>query len=173
MGDTVTAKPLKQGRNLLDSGFVENIQDNSLPNGDYALRAHVHHSMKKPLPLNATIVISGASGSIKRCSCSCKASACNRCAHATAVLLYLDDYIKANGYVATVPSTSISCVWNKGKRRGKNPSAVHKANYSSYKRKNSNVYDFDPRPIEFRKNINQKLVNDFVVNLQSYGQPIN
>ena len=26
--DTVTAKPLKKGRNLLTSGFVENVQDN-------------------------------------------------------------------------------------------------------------------------------------------------
>jgi hypothetical protein len=26
--DTVTAKPLKKGRNLLKSGFVENVQDN-------------------------------------------------------------------------------------------------------------------------------------------------
>ena len=66
MGDTVTAKPLKKGRNLLDSGFVESIQDNSLPNGDYALRAHVHHSMKKLLPLNVTIVLSGASGMHKK-----------------------------------------------------------------------------------------------------------
>ena len=103
MGDTVTAKPLKkQGRNLLDSGFVENIQDNSLPNGDYALRAHVYHSMKKLLPLNVTIVISGASGYIKRCSCSYKASACNRCAHVTDVLLYLDDNIKAYGYLESL-----------------------------------------------------------------------
>ena len=120
MGVTVTTKPLKKGCNLLDSGFVENIQDNSLPNGNYAPRAHVHHSMKKLLPLNLAMVISGArSGSIKRCCCSCEASACNLCAHITAVLLHLDDYIKANGYVATVPSTSISFVWNKGKRREK------------------------------------------------------
>ena len=49
VGDTVTAKPLKKGRNLLNSGFVGNVQDNSLPNGDYALRVHVHHSMKELL----------------------------------------------------------------------------------------------------------------------------
>ena len=90
--DTVTAKPLKKGRNLLESNFVENVQDNSLPNGDYVFRAHVHHSMKKLLPLNVSVVLSGASGNIK--NCSCKASEYNRCTHVTALLLYLDNFVK-------------------------------------------------------------------------------
>ena len=97
--DTVTAKPLKKGRNLLESNFVENVQDNSLPNGDYVFRAHVHHSMKKLLPLNVSVVLSGASGNIKNYSCSCKASEYNRCAHVTALLLYLDDFVKNNGHI--------------------------------------------------------------------------
>ena len=29
INDTVTAKPLKKGRSLLNNGFIENIQDNS------------------------------------------------------------------------------------------------------------------------------------------------
>ena len=166
--DTVTAKPLKKGRNLLESKFVENVQDNTLPNGDYVLRAHVHHSMKKLLPLNVSIVLSGASGSIKNCSCSCKASE-YRCAHVTALLLYLDDFVKNNGHIVTTPSTSKPCVWNQGKKREKNPNPVHKATYSSSKRNNSDLYDFDPRPMKYRNNVDQNLVNEFVINLQRYG----
>ena len=54
--DTVTARPLKKGQNLFASNFVENVQDNLLPNGDYLLRSHVHHSMKKLVPLNVTVI---------------------------------------------------------------------------------------------------------------------
>ena len=51
--DTVTAKPLRKGRSLLDSGFIENIQDNFVEGkNDFAVRAHVQHSMKSLLPLN-------------------------------------------------------------------------------------------------------------------------
>ena len=95
--NTVTARPLKKGQNLLASNFVENVQDNLLPNGGYLLRSHVHHSMKKLVPLNVTVILSGQSGGIKKCSCSCKASECNRCAHVTALLLFLDDFVKKNG----------------------------------------------------------------------------
>ena len=116
--DTVTARPLKKGQNLLASNFVENVQDNLLPNGDYLLRSHVHHSMKKLVPLNVTVILSGQSGGIKKCSCSCKASECNRCAHVTALLLFLDDFVKKNGYAITTPSTSSSiCMESRKKER--------------------------------------------------------
>ena len=74
----MTAKPLKKGRALLESGFIESIQDNMSPKGDYVLRAHVHHSMKNLLPLNVTVIISSTSGNLKNCTCSCKASASGR-----------------------------------------------------------------------------------------------
>ena len=62
-----TAKPLKTGRNLLTSGFVEKVQDNTTNSGDYVLRGgHVHHSMKNLLPLSVTVVTSGCSGNIKK-----------------------------------------------------------------------------------------------------------
>ena len=47
-----------------------------------------------------------ASECVKIFRCSCKASACDRCAHVTAVLLYLDNYVNSNGYVVNSPSTS-------------------------------------------------------------------
>ena len=63
-GGDSTAKPLRKGRLILSSGFVENIQDNIL-NGDYQLRAYVHHSMKNTGPLHVSVTISHTSGSIK------------------------------------------------------------------------------------------------------------
>ena len=57
--DTVTAKPLKKGRNLLSSGFVENVQDNfDEIKHEFHVHAHVQHSMKNMLPLNVNVVIS-------------------------------------------------------------------------------------------------------------------
>ena len=129
--------------------------------------------MKKLVPLNVTVILSGQSGGIKKCSCSCKASECNRCAHVTALLLFLDDFVKKNGHTITTPSTSSPCVWNQGKKKDKNPNPVHKASYSSCKRNMKDLYDFDPRPVKYRGNIDQKLVNNFVSVLQSYGSAHN
>ena len=122
---TVTAKPLRKSRMLNDSGFIENIQDGKSENGDYFLRAHVHHSMKRLHPLNVTVLISGASGNVRKCRCSCVASAAERCAHISALLLHLDDFVKKNGYLVCCPSTSNPCEWNKGKKRDKNPQPLH------------------------------------------------
>ena len=73
--DTVTAKPLK-GRNLLNSAFVENVQDNfNEIKHEFYVRAHVQHSMKNMLPLNVNIVVSDISGYVKVAMCDCKASA--------------------------------------------------------------------------------------------------
>ena len=125
-GDTVTAKPLKKGRALLESGFIESIQDSMSPKGGYVLRAHVHHSIKNLLLLNVTGIISSTSGNLKNCTCSCKASASGRCAHVSALLLHLDEYVKSNGCVVQSPSTSKPCEWNKGEKRQKNPKPLHK-----------------------------------------------
>jgi hypothetical protein len=77
--DSSTAKPLRKGRKLLTSDFVENIQDNDDSNS-YYVRAHVHHSMKNEYPLNVATTISKISGSIKNATCTCKARAFGKCA---------------------------------------------------------------------------------------------
>ena len=77
----VTAKPLKKGRGLLNSGFVENVEDNVTNSGDYVLRGHVHHSLKNLLPLSVAVVSSGCSGNIKKALCTCKASSLINCTH--------------------------------------------------------------------------------------------
>ena len=105
--DTVTAKPLKKGRGLLNSGFVENVQDNITNSGDYVLRGHVHHSMKNLLPLSVTVIISGASGNIKKAVCTCKASSFDRCAHISALLLHLSDYVSTHGNTVQSPYTNM------------------------------------------------------------------
>ena len=80
--DTITAKPLKKGRNFLSSGFVENVQDNfDEIKHELYVRAHVQHSMKNMLPLNVN-VISDISGYVKVAMCDCKMGALvGRCAH--------------------------------------------------------------------------------------------
>ena len=45
----VTAKPLKKGKEFLNSSFVEDIQDNAVDKV-YHVKAHVHHSLKKEKP---------------------------------------------------------------------------------------------------------------------------
>ena len=167
--DTVTAKPLKKGRGLVKSGFVENIQDNNI--GDlYFLRGHVHHSMKNDLPLTVNVSVSDVSGYIKTASCNCKASSINRCAHVTALLLHLSDYVSANGFIVQEPSTSQPCEWNKGKKRQKTPKALHEASYKSSKRKTpSDLYNWDPRLEKYRNKVDDKLVSGFVRDLQAYS----
>ena len=91
-----------------------------------------------------------------------------RCAYIAALLLFLDEHVKTSGYCMTLPSTSNPCEWNKGKKREKNPKLLHKASYMSVKRSQSSLYKFYPRPVNFR-GASQQLLNDFVVDQQSYG----
>ena len=60
-GYTTTAKPLRKGRQLVNSGFVVDTQD-CKDEEHYFLRGHVHHSMKSEYPLNVSVVLSNASG---------------------------------------------------------------------------------------------------------------
>lgn len=92
--DAVTAKPLRKGRWLLKSSFIENTQDNfDQKENLYIIRSHVQHSMKKENPLNVNLFISNASGYIDSASCDCKASSLGRCSHVAAVLLMLSDTV--------------------------------------------------------------------------------
>ena len=63
--DDTTAKPLRKGKGLFQSGFVTDVQD-CHDNSYYYTRSHVHHSMKNDIPLNASATISKISGFIKR-----------------------------------------------------------------------------------------------------------
>ena len=169
--DTVTAKPLRKGRNLLDSGFIENIQDNFVEGkNDFLVRAHVQHSMKSLLPLNVNVILSNVSGYIKLATCDCKASALGRCAHVATLLLKLSDDV-LQGDAVVKPSTSQPCTWNKGKKRKKNPKPLHAAEYSSSKRKPpSEVYNWDPRP-ENQRSVDAADFRTFITSLQSNTEP--
>ena len=117
---TLTAKPLRKGRGLLRSGFIEDMQDKfTEESNDYAIRAHVQHSMKNLLPLNVHIVLSNASGYVKHASCDCKASLTGRCAHVAAVLLKLSDISSAKEKIVIPPASKL-CTWNKGKNANRN-----------------------------------------------------
>eukprot|EP00795_Rhopilema_esculentum_P003994 gene3994-20079_t len=127
----------------------KDVQDNE-GYDSYALRAHIHHSMKKELPLSTQIALSKSSGFVKSAYCTCVAKSLGRCAHVAALLLFLNDYITKNTCHVEVPKTSLLCNWNKGKRRNKNPIELHKDIYNSPKEKVETYYQ-DLRPVKYRK----------------------
>ena len=122
--------------------------------------------MKNEKPLLVSTTISNLSGYVKGASCNCRASAIRRCAHVSALLLMLSDYVKENGCNVVIPSTSLPCEWNKGQKRKKNPKPLHEAEYDSTKRKNTNLYNWDPRESKYQNKINLAAVSKFVLNLQ-------
>lgn len=171
--DTVTAKPLRKGRNLLNSeGYIENIHDNyNQAKEEYYIRAHVHDSMKgSEYPLNVALTFSNVSGSIKSGTCDCKASALSRCAHVSALLLYLSDKASSNELLIQ-PSTSKECPWDKGKKREKDPGKLHEAVHPSSKRRPPcELYYFDPRP-ENQRTVPEEARRNFIIELQTDEQP--
>ena len=81
------------------------------------------------------------------------------------VLLMLSGCVSLNDYIINVLSTSLHCLWNKRKKRTKNPQAPHKSN----KRKDENkLYEWDPRPENYR-NVLSELYNEFVKDFQNHS----
>lgn len=162
---------MRKGRNLLKSGFIENLQDNfDERKQEFYVRAHVQHSMKNQLPLNAFVIISNVSDYVKATNCDCKASELGRCAHIAAILLKLSD-LSGDKKLIIQSSTSQPCTWNKGKKREKIPQKLHQAEYGSSKRKPpSELYTWDPRPENLRS-VSDDAVRNFVVDLQSDPKP--
>ncbi|XP_025111588.1 uncharacterized protein LOC112574606 [Pomacea canaliculata] len=163
---TTTMKPLRKGKKLMESEFIDDIQDNRSKT-DYFLRAHIQHSMKNEYPLDVLIVLSNVSGFVSRASCNCKSSALGRCVHVAALLLKLVDHVEKHGHRVTTPSTSQPCVWNRGKKRSKNPKPLHEAEYKSKKFADGRVYKWDPRPKEHRGSLTNRQINDFIIDLQN------
>lgn len=161
-----TVKPLRKGKKLMQSEFVDDIQDNK-NEANYFLRAHIQHSMKNEYPLNVLVVLSNVSGFVSRASCNCKSSALGRCVHVAALLLKLVEHIDKNGHRVTTPSTSKPCVWNRGKKRAKNPKPLHKTQYKSKRLADGRVYNWDPRPKEHRGSLTNRQINDFIIDLQT------
>ena len=168
--DTVTAKPLKKGRNLLSSGFVENKQDNfDEIKHEFYVRAHVQHSMKNMLPLNVNVVISDISGYVKVAMCDCKVSALGRCAHVAALLLKLSDAAHDKG--STIKAVHVTTRHMEGKKHDKKSQRLHEAEYSSSKRKPpSELYMWDLRP-ENKRCVKEDDIKNLVVDLQADNNP--
>ena len=81
----------------------------------------------------------------------------------------LHDYVTKHGHVVKEACTSEPCVWNKGKKREKDPKALHEATYKSKtSSKRKKLYHWDPRPASYRK-ANKTQLNNFVRDLQSYS----
>ena len=81
----------------------------------------------------------------------------------------LSNYVAEHGHIVQAACTSYPCQWNKGKKRTKNPQKLHLAEYgsSSKRQKSDELYKWDPRPEEFRGNIDVSVVSRFVVQLQA------
>ena len=151
----------------MKSGFSEDIQDNDNP-VHYLVRAHVHHSMKKELPLSVKVAISKVSGFITKANCTCIARSLGRCSHVAAVLLHLSDYAVENGHMVQVPKTSQPCTWNKGSSRKKDAKALHKAAYKSHKRENCDaLYTFTQMPKKLLVDVERK--NKVIHDLQEHS----
>ena len=64
----MTAKPLKNGRKYVDSGFVHDMTDTKTEE-HYFLKVHVWPSMRNELPHNVLIILSVSSGAVIHTSC--------------------------------------------------------------------------------------------------------
>ena len=91
-------KPLRKGCWLVRSRFLENMEV-CQTNKNYFKRGQVHHSMKAEKLLKVIVVLSGITGFVKFTQCDCEAAALGRCAHVTAVLSMLSDYVAKHGYI--------------------------------------------------------------------------
>lgn len=60
-----------------------------------------------------------------------------------------------------VPSTSRPCTWNAGKKRRKNPNALHKCAYKSSNFSSDRIIGWDPRPAELHGKLGTREVNMF------------
>ena len=119
--------------------------------------------MKSDLPHNVLIVLSVASGAVMHASCEpCKVSALGRCSHVVAVLFTLLDHVEKNGPTISTPVTSKECVWNKGKKRDKNPQRLSDVKYPSKRTLGTiDVIDFDPRP-KSRRHVEARHINNLI-----------
>ena len=96
-----------------------------------------------------------------------RAGVSGRCAHVAAILLMLSSYVDENGYIVEKSSTSVTCSWNKGKKREKTLKQLHNIEYKSSKQQKPDDLDYwDPRPKEFQIKNHVEQVNSFICNLQ-------
>ena len=96
-----------------------------------------------------------------------RAGVSGRCAHVAAILLMLSSYVDESGYIVEKSSTSVTCSWNKGKKREKTLKQLHNIEYKSSKQQKPDDLDYwDPRPKEFQIKNHVEQVNSFICNLQ-------
>ena len=162
--DLHTAKPLQRGLRYFTSGHVKDIQDSD---DFYLLNCKVQSSYKHLINYNVTCIVAFKTGFIRDTSCECTASAMGRCSHVAGLLYAILDF-KKNFESNTVTCTGEQMKWNMGRKKNKNPKALHEAQYDSFKRKSSNSsYNFDPRPPSLRQPPSQQKLKDYIKALQT------
>ena len=142
-------------------------------NKNYFKRGQVHHSMKAEKPLKVIVVLSGITGFVKFTQCDCEAAALGRCAHVTAVLLMLSDYVAKHGHIVQATWTSNLCSGMKGRKEPKicsfSRQKLHQAEYNSSSKwqRPDELYKWDARPKKVRVNVDVSSVLRFVVQFQA------
>ena len=124
-------------------------------------------------PLTVETALSCLSGSVRFGRCDCKASALGRCVHVAAVLLSLNEFLKTYDQTLVIPSTSKPCTWNVGKKRHKDPQAIHEGAYKSCKFSSRRIITWDPRPTELRGKMGMKETNAFLKDLREISSKTN
>ena len=67
--------------------------------------------MKAEKPLKVIAVLGSITGFVKFTECDCRAAALGRCAHMTAILLMLSDYVAEKGYIVIYKYITWIYIW--------------------------------------------------------------
>lgn len=160
--DYSTSKPLKRGKQYVDSGHVFEILEGVTSDQMFCLKCKIQASYKAKEVHQVSVMINPSTTRVIHGTCDCKASSMGRCSHVAALLYVLLNYLDACDE-DNVPCTSKLCSWNQGRKR-KEP---HKADEQQYKNKNdiSKRRSYDPgrsltRPVDKQK------INNLLSDLQ-------
>ena len=87
----------------------------------------------------------------------------------------LSGYVTEHGYITQAACTCNPCHWNKGKEKANNPQKLHQAEYnsSSERQRSDELYKWDPRPEEFRGNVDVSAVSRCAVQLLAAASSTN
>ena len=170
-----TAKPLKNGRKYVDSGFVHDMTDTKTEE-HYFLRAHVWPSVRNKLPHNVTIILS---------ILSCMGSQSFMLLVIPVKFLHLDVAVMlllfcflcstmsmnmGLPYLNLAPAKNVQGI--KAKTETKSSKIIKCAIFFKRKLGSSSEIDFDPRLESFRR-VKPCHINGLVNNLQTVSQNSN
>ena len=166
--DVNTSKPMSKGRWFFKSRNVKEMQD-SWKDNYYFVKAVVQASYSED-DRNVSVTLRGDDAFVVDASCDCKASEMGRCNHVAAVLFAVEDFTMKYGFEAPA-CTSITCSWNVGRKKQKNPQPAHEIQYSR-RVAPDRIINYDPRPAAAKEptsKSNNEFEKEFIRNLPVSG----